>query len=54
MEYREQGAKKSEGKLLETVIPGVDFKGGDLKGVGPLAAADDKVGVMIWRFNVQY
>lgn len=36
-------AEKVESRLLDITLTGVDFKGGDLKGVGPVDVASAKV-----------
>ncbi|CAN0237434.1 unnamed protein product, partial [Ascophyllum nodosum] len=38
----DKGARKSKEKLLQTAWPGIDFKGGDLDGVGPIDAANEQ------------
>lgn len=39
---RDQAGKK-ESQLLGITLPGVDFKGGDLRGVGPVHVTSPKV-----------
>lgn len=39
---RDQAGKK-ESQLLGITLPGVDFKGGDLRGVGPVGVTSPKV-----------
>lgn len=45
----DQGSLKDDLALMETILAGVDFKGGDLRGVGPRTVGSWKVGAFLSR-----